>query len=143
VPDAEFRRLIADAARRGVDTRVLTAGPTSDVKSTLYAGRARYEELLEAGVRLYEYRETMMHAKTFVVDSHWSAVGSMNADNRSLSFNEETVLVMLDPAIAADLERHFTDDLAHADEIHLEAFRQRGVWERAKERATHLVSRVL
>jgi cardiolipin synthase len=143
VPDAEFRRLIADAARRGVDTRVLTAGPASDVKSTLYAGRARYEELLGAGVRLYEYRETMMHAKTFVVDGHWCAVGSMNADNRSLSFNEETVLMMLDRPTAADLERHFTDDLAHADEIHLESFRRRGAWERIKEHATHLVWRVL
>jgi cardiolipin synthase len=143
VPDAEFRRLIADAARRGVDTRVLTAGPASDVKSTLYAGRARYEALLEAGVRLYEYRETMMHAKTLVVDGQWCAVGSMNADNRSLSFNEETVLMMLDPTVATDLERHFTDDLAHADEIHLDSFRRRGLWERTKEHATHLVWRVL
>jgi cardiolipin synthase len=143
VPDSDFRRLITDAARRGVDTRVLTAGVSSDVKSTLYAGRARYEELLEAGVRIYEYRATMMHAKTLVADSLWGAVGSMNADNRSLSFNEETVLMTLDATIAADLERQFTDDLAHADEIHLDAFRHRGAWERAKEHATHLVWRVL
>jgi hypothetical protein len=51
--------------------------------------------------------------------------------------------MMLDPATGADLERHFTDDLAHADEIHLDAFRRRGLWERAKEHATHLVWRVL
>jgi cardiolipin synthase len=143
VPDDEFRRLIADVARRGVDTRILTAGVASDVKSTLYAGRARYEELLEAGVRIFEYRDTMMHAKTLVMDGRWSAVGSMNADNRSLSFNEETVLMMLDDGIGATLERQFADDLAHSDEIHLESFRRRGVVERVKEHACHLVWRVL
>ncbi len=143
VPDREFRRMIADAAKRGVDTRVLTAGPKTDVKSTLYAGRARYEELMRAGVRIYEYRNTMMHAKTVVVDGTWGAVGSMNADNRSLSFNEETVLLMLDAGLAETLERQFTDDMAHADEILLATFRQRGAWDRLKEHATHLVWRVL
>lgn len=143
VPDREFRRMIADAAKRGVDTRVLTAGPKTDVKSTLYAGRARYEELMRAGVRIYEYRNTMMHAKTVVVDGLWGAVGSMNADNRSLSFNEETVLMMLDAGTAGTLERHFTDDIAHADEILLAEFRQRGAWERLKEHVTHMVWRVL
>jgi cardiolipin synthase A/B len=143
VPDREFRRLIIDAARRGVDARVLTAGPETDVKSTLYAGRARYEELLEAGVRVYEYDATMMHAKTLVTDGQWAACGSMNADNRSLSFNEETVLMMLDRELAATLERHFMDDLAHSTEIDLATFRRRGMMERLKERATHLVWRVL
>ncbi|HEX8850265.1 MAG TPA: phospholipase D-like domain-containing protein [Gemmatimonadaceae bacterium] len=143
VPDKDIRNLIADAARRGVDTRVLTAGSESDVKSTLYAGRARYEELLEAGVRVYEYRDTMMHAKSLVVDGRWAAVGSMNADNRSLSFNEETVLMMLDETLGAELERQFLRDLEHSDEIQLDAFRRRGAWERTKEHATHLVWRVL
>lgn len=143
VPDAEFRRLICDAARRGVDTRVLTAGEAGDVKSTLYAGRARYEELLQAGVRVFEYQETMMHAKTLVADGLWCAVGSMNADNRSLSLNEETVLMMLDARTAASLEEHFMTDLGHSREIQLESFRRRGSWERVKESACHLVWRVL
>ena len=143
VPDKEFRELIADAARRGVDTRVLTAGMSSDVKSTLYASRARYEELLEAGVRIYEYRQTMMHAKTLVVDGQWSGAGSMNADNRSLSFNEETVLLMLDDQLGATLEGHFLDDITHADEIDLATFRKRGAMDRLKEHATHLLWRVL
>ena len=143
VPDPEFRRMIGDAARRGVDTRVLTTGEHTDVRSTLYAGRARYEKLLEAGVRVFEYCNTMMHAKTIVVDSLWSGVGSMNADNRSLSFNEEAVLMMLDDGIAATLERQFEEDMSHAEEIDLSTFRQRGPWERAKEEATHMIYRVL
>lgn len=143
VPDVDFRNMLVDAAKRGVDVRVLTAGESSDVKSTLYAGRARYEELLRGGVRIYEYRTTMMHAKTLVVDSQWGAVGSMNADNRSLSFNEETVLLMLGKDAGATLERHFTEDLEHADEVRLDVFLRRGMMERLKEHAAHLPWRVL
>ena len=143
VPDEEFRQLIIAAAKRGVDTRVLTAGPETDVKSTLYAGRARYEELLAGGVRVYEYKATMMHAKTLVVDGLWGACGSMNADNRSLSFNEETVLLMLDRDLGATLERHFMEDLAHATEIDLATFKRRGMVERLKEHACHVPWRVL
>lgn len=143
VPDRDFRKLIAAAARRGVDTRVLTVSRATDIKSTWYAGRARYEQLLRAGVRIYEYRPTMMHAKTLVVDGHWSALGTMNADNRSLSFNEETVLLMLDDAASSILEKHFMDDLAHADEIHLAAFRRRGFINRAKESVCYAFWRIL
>jgi cardiolipin synthase A/B len=143
VPDADFRRMIADAARRGVDTRVLTAGPETDVKSTLYAGRARYEELLAAGVRIYEYQATMMHAKTLVVDSTWIAVGSMNADNRSLSFNEEANLLALDSQLGATLDRMFFDDLAHSDQIVLAEFRKRPWPTRLLEYGAHAMWRVL
>lgn len=143
VPDRDFRNLLAAAVNRGVDVRVITAGPDCDVQSTLYAGRARFEEMLAAGIRIYEYRDTMMHAKTLVVDGQWAACGSMNADNRSLSFNEETLLLMLDRDIAATLERHFLEDIEQADEVDLAVFRQRGAWMRIKERAAHLVWRVL
>ncbi len=143
VPDRDFRHMLCSASKRGVDVRVLTTGEATDIKSTLYAGRAHYEELLEAGVRIYEYRDTMMHAKTLVMDGAWGGVGSMNADNRSMSFNEETMFVMLDDELCATLERQFMDDLAYADEIDLAVFRQRGVLDRVKERATHMVRRVL
>jgi cardiolipin synthase len=143
VPDRDIRTLIADAARRGVDTRVLTVSSTTDVKSTWYAGRARYEELLSAGVRVFEYQPVMMHAKTLTVDGQWAAVGSMNADNRSLSLNEETVLMMLDDGAAATLERHFLDDLEYSKEIKLDEFRKRGRIERLKESACYSIWRIL
>jgi hypothetical protein len=69
--------------------------------------------------------------------------GQHECRQRSLSFNEETVLMMLDAGMGATLERHFTDDIAHADEILLAEFRQRGGWDRLKEHATHLAWRVL
>lgn len=143
VPDRDFRRMIAAAARRGVDTRILTVSDEGDVKSTWYAGRARYEEMLAAGVRIFEYQPVMMHAKTIAIDGIWSAVGSMNADNRSLSLNEETVLLMLDRGVTATVEKHFLDDLEHAKEIHLEEFQQRGGWERVKENVCYAFWRVL
>lgn len=143
VPDKDFRHMLCGASRRGVDVRILTAGPSTDIKSTLYAGRAQYEDLMEAGVRIYEYRETMMHAKTFVMDGTWGAVGSMNADNRSMSFNEETMFVMLDDELGSTLERQFAEDLEHADEIDLAVFRKRSKLDRLKEQGAHLVRRVL
>jgi cardiolipin synthase len=143
VPDRDFRNLMCAAAKRGVDVRILTVSEATDIKSTWYAGRARYEHLLGAGVRIFEYRNTMMHAKTLVVDGHWCGCGSMNADNRSLSFNEETVLLMLDREAAAVLEGHFTDDLAHADEITLEEFRKRGFVGRVKEKICYAFWRIL
>jgi cardiolipin synthase len=143
VPGRNIRRLIADAARRGVDTRVLTAGNATDIKTTLYAGRARYHQLLAAGVRIYEYRPTMMHAKTIVADGAWVSVGSMNADNRSLSFNEESNLLALDSRLGATLDRMFFDDLEHADEVTLEKHRTRPWRRRIVERAAYALWRVL
>ena len=143
VPDRDFRRMICDAARRGVDTRILTVSRETDVKSTWYAGRARYEELMSAGVRVFEYQPVMMHAKTLVVDGAWAAVGSMNADNRSLSLNEETVLMMCDRGAASTVERQFLDDLGYAKEIRLEDFRTRGAWQRVKEIVCYAFWRVL
>jgi cardiolipin synthase len=143
VPDKDLRGMLMDAARRGVDTRVLTVGPETDIKSTLYAGRARYEELLAAGIRIYEYAPTMMHAKTIVVDDGWASVGSMNADNRSLSFNEESNLLVLDQPFARRLTAIFQADLEHSREIDLEQFRRRPIHQKALELAAHAIWRVL
>ena len=143
VPDASIRNMLGAAAKRGVDVRVLTVSKNTDVKSTWYAGRARYERLLTAGVRIYEYQPVMMHAKTIVVDGLWSSVGSMNADNRSMSFNEESNLVILDEGVASRVENLFAQDLEYSNEIKLNEFQKRGFRERVLERACHLVWRVL
>ncbi|MEO8194202.1 MAG: phospholipase D-like domain-containing protein [Gemmatimonadales bacterium] len=143
VPDKAFRQLLCDAAHRGADVRVLTVSDSTDVKSTWYAGRARYEELLKGGVRIFEYQPAMMHAKTIVVDGAWLSVGSMNADNRSISFNEESNLVVLDAAAGQRMEEMFTEDLRFAKEIQLAEFSKRGWKEKVAELACHLIWRVL
>jgi cardiolipin synthase len=143
VPDDDFRRLLTLAAKRGVDVRVLTSGPKTDVKATYYAGRAIYSELLKGGVRVYEYTPTVLHAKTMVIDGGWSTVGTMNADNQSMAFNNESNLLVLDKAFAAKLEKLYMKDLEYAKEITLEEFGKRPWYIRPVERCAHLVARIL
>jgi cardiolipin synthase len=143
VPDDDFCRMLAEAAERGVDVRVLTAGKHNDVKSTRYAGRARFDSLLSSGVRIFEYAPTMIHAKTLVVDGLWSSIGTMNFDNRSMSFNDETNLVSLDERLGARMTEIFLADLEYSREVTLEEFRRRPVHERLMERGVSMVSRML
>lgn len=143
VPDDDFRRLLKRVAKRGVDVRVLTVSTKTDVKTTWYAGRHWYEDLLSAGIRVYEYQPTMMHSKTIVVDGLWSSVGSMNFDNRSLAFNNESNLVILDSGFGAGMDSVFFNDLRHAKEIKLAEFKQRSVWDRLLEIGAVTLSRLL
>ena len=143
VPDDDFRRLLCDAVGRGVDVRVLTPGENTDKKSTWYAARANYEELLGGGVRIYEYRPTMVHAKTLVADRIWCSVGTMNFDNRSLALNDEVVYMMHDRNVAQELHDAFLRDIELADELELDDFRRRGLVGRLKERWWVLWRRLL
>jgi cardiolipin synthase len=143
VPDDDFTRLLAESAERGVDVRILTAGPLNDVKSTWYAGRARYEQLLARGVRIFWYQPAMIHAKTFVVDGCWSSVGTMNFDNRSLAFNDESNLLVLDDRFGAALRDVFLDDVTRSREVKLDDFRRRPLRERALEWGASRLARIL
>jgi len=143
VPDDDFVRLLREAAGRGVDVRILTPGKLNDVKSTWYAGRAQYEPLLEGGVRIYWYQPAMIHAKAFVVDGCWSSIGTMNFDNRSLAFNDESNLLVLDDTFGASVREMFLDDLTRSKEVTLEAFRKRPRHEQFLEWGASRVARVL
>lgn len=125
VPNDDFSNLLIKAAHHGVDVRVLTVSSKTDVKTTWYAGRALYEKLLSEGVRIYEYQPTMMHAKTIVVDGLFSAIGSMNFDNRSLAFNNESQLVSLDSGVGQRMDSVFMDDIKYSEEMKLDTFRKR------------------
>lgn len=143
VPGENFLRLLLAAAHRGVDVRVLTVSSKTDVKTTWYAGRTYYEKLLEGGVRIYEYQPTMMHAKTMVVDDMWSAIGSMNFDNRSLSFNNESTLLVLDRKVGAQVDSVFMDDINWSKEIKLDEFKKRPLSGRILEWGAQKLRRVL
>ena len=143
VPDDDFVRLLGKTAERGVDVRVLTAGRLNDVKSTWYAGRAQYERLLERGVRIFWYQPSMIHAKSFVVDGCWSSVGTMNFDNRSLAFNDESNLLVLDERFGEAMQEVFLDDLTRSTEVTLAEFRRRPRRERMLEWGASRVARVL
>jgi cardiolipin synthase len=142
-PDQGFIELLARAAARGVDVRILTAGPRTDVPVVRLAGRSQYDRLLAAGVRIYEWQPTTLHAKTFVVDGEWSTIGSMNFDNRSMALNDEATLMVLDPAFGSQMNEIFMDDLQDAQEITPAEFSRRSWVQRLAERGAHMITRLL
>ena len=139
IPNREVSDWLVAAASRGVDVRVLTAGEYIDHKWTRLAGRTRYEKLLKGGVKIYEYRPTMLHAKTMVVDGGFASVGSLNLDNVSLRINDETTLLISDPALGAALDSIFLADLKQADEISLDQFARRPWQEKVRETVARLL----
>lgn len=143
VPPTEFVELLTSASRRGVDVRILTAGDQSDVKSTAWAGRASYEELVASGVRVFEYLPTTHHAKTLVSDTTFSSVGTMNFDNRSLAFNDETMLLVRDEGFARRMEEAFLADQGRSMEMTLESLSARPWHRKLLERGAALMTRIL
>lgn len=131
-PDANTIHALKAAAQRGVDVRLLLPGFT-DSALAFHAGRSHYDELLLAGVRLFERRDALLHAKTAVVDGVWSTIGSSNVDWRSFCHNDEVNALFLGADFGAQMRRVFEEDLTHAHEIKLEQWRQRGNAMRVRE----------
>jgi cardiolipin synthase len=142
-PDRSFVALLVAAADRGVDVRVLVGGPRTDVRVARRAAHSRYDRLLVAGVRVFEYQPSTLHAKTFVVDGYWTAVGTMNFDNRSLALNDECTLMVLDKPFGSQMEEMFLADLARSEEISLEVFRKRPQIARLAEWGANLITSLL
>jgi cardiolipin synthase len=134
VPDEDTRKVIAHRARQGVDVRLLLPDEHTDAGPIRRASHSYYRELLEAGVRIYEYQGAMIHSKTLVVDGKWSIVGSANMDIRSKELNLENVIGIRDDEFAAQLERTFREDLERGREIRLADWNARGLWTRMVER---------
>ncbi|WP_265942512.1 phospholipase D-like domain-containing protein [Dechloromonas sp. A34] len=132
VPDERIRLALQDAARRGVDVRLVLPG-FSDFWAPLYAGRSRYSELLEAGVRIFERHDALLHAKTAVIDGVWSSVGSTNLDWRSLVHNFEADLLVLDSGFANELQQLFGLDQSASYEVVRSDWSRRGVKSRLLE----------
>jgi cardiolipin synthase len=139
IPGRQIRDAIRERARAGVDVRILVPGEKTDAKPVRQAGRGYYEELLEAGVRIWEYGPTMMHAKTVTIDGVWSIVGSSNMDARSTEINEENNLAIADRKLARAIEEGILADMQVSREIQLDEFRRRSVVERLKERTCSLL----
>ena len=132
VPHPELVESLKEAARRGVDVRLILPSKT-DSWLVFEAGRSYYEELLEAGVRLYERKARLLHSKTAVIDGVWATVGSTNLDWRSLSTNAELNAVVLGPDFATQLDDVFRKDLTQSDEITRERWADRSLAERLRE----------
>ena len=139
IPDRRLRAAVIERSRAGVDVRILVPGNHTDAVPVQAAGRSYYEELLAAGVRIFEYQAAMMHAKTVVVDGAWSVVGSANLDERSMELNEENVLGIADRDFAKAVEEGVLVDLERSCEIHLDEWRKRSVHKKIFERAAKVL----
>ncbi len=137
VPDRQIMQAMLDAARRGVDVTIVFPSFT-DVGMILYAGRAYYDRLLQAGIKIYERKDAMLHAKTAVIDGVWSTIGSTNLDMRSFLHNDEINAVVLDAEFADRMETLFQRDLKESSEITSQQWSRRGAMERIKEWAVQL-----
>jgi cardiolipin synthase len=132
VPDVQLVQALTDAAKRGVDVKMVFPG-MSDVGLIMHAGRSFYTELLSAGVRIFELQASVLHAKTAVIDGYWSTVGSTNMDMRSFLHNREVNLIALDKAFGDVMESAFNEDLKNSIEIKPEEWAQRPFSNRMKE----------
>jgi cardiolipin synthase len=142
VPTESLLAALCSAAMRGVRVRLLLPAK-SDHWFVVYAGRSYFEELLDAGVEIYEYRRGILHAKTLTIDGCWSLVGSPNFDPRSLLLNFEVGAAMFDEGIATTLEDQFEKDLVHARRIDRDEWLKRPTRQIFWENACRLFSPVL
>jgi cardiolipin synthase len=141
VPDDATCRLLAATARRGVEVDVLLPGPHVDKRVVQLAGEAQYASLLEAGVRLWSYQRSMLHAKIVTVDRILASVGSANFTTRSMLLDDEVNVVVLDPVVTRVLDDDFDVDLSHAEAVDPGAWPERGLAQRAKEAVAGLGGR--
>jgi cardiolipin synthase len=132
VPTDQEEEDLIGAARRGVDVRLLLPSD-SDSKMALAVGRSHYGYLLEAGVKIYEVQNEVLHSKTASIDGVWTAVGSSNFDPRSVVYNDEVDALVLGSATARDFQTMFDTDTAKARQIDRASWRRRPLGERLLE----------
>jgi phosphatidylserine/phosphatidylglycerophosphate/cardiolipin synthase-like enzyme len=124
IPSWKIRRLLRQAAHRGIDVRLLLPGPRTDHPAVRHAGRRFYGRLLQNGVRIFEYQPRFLHAKLLLCDE-WLSVGSSNIDRWNLRWNLEANLECLGGQVVKQAEALFNQDFEQCEEIKLEAWRER------------------
>lgn len=129
LPSGKLLRALKNAARRGVDVRLLLAG-TTDIPPARYAAQSFYARLLKAGVRIFEWHRTVLHAKTALADDRWATVVSSNLDTMSMRMNLEVNAIVEDEGFNAVLARLFEEDLEQCVEVEWRWFRYRPLFDR-------------
>ncbi|MEV1011290.1 phospholipase D-like domain-containing protein [Streptomyces sp. NPDC049881] len=142
-PDDYFAELLCATARRGVTVEIVTPGPHTDKRVAQLGGQLHYQQLLDCGVRIYQYQPTMMHAKIATVDGVAALIGSTNFNRRSLEHDEEVMLTVLDQEFTATLDRHFDEDVAASVRMEAVRWRRRDAAQRAKEAVVRPIRRFL
>jgi len=139
VPDARVIDMLAAARHRGVAVKLMVAGEHIDAWWARHNGVRLYGRLLEAGIEIYEFRPTMLHQKTMLVDGVWATIGTANFDNRSFAMNEETNLCFHNGIVADELRAIFAADLKRCDRIGFAAWKRRGLWQKLQEQCASVL----
>ena len=139
VPDAQILKALLDAAQRGVDVKLILPS-VSDGWLTSHAGHSLYPQMLKAGIRVFELKKSVLHAKTAVIDGTWSTVGSTNLDIRSFLHNKEVNIVVMGDSFGREMESAFLEDLQGSSEITQAVCRQRTAAQRFQDWFAHLLS---
>ena len=142
VPDPQLLAALKEAVQRGVDVRLLLPEKTDSVM-VYHASRSFYDELLSAGVKIYERQNAMLHAKTALIDGVWSTIGSTNLDWRSFTNNQEINAVILGQDFGVQIQAMFEKDLETSKLITLEDWRKRSLFARLKERVARFWAHAL
>ena len=137
-PDDALLDALCTSAANGVDVKILVNGPNIDKEVVRETGQRHYGRLLEAGVRIFEYQQTMIHAKVMIADG-WANLGSSNLEHRSLGLDDELIVAFSDPELVEELVQHFHDDLEVSEEFDLDRWRRRSLAKRAREAAGDLL----
>jgi len=141
-PKSSLTRLLGDAAVRGVDVRLLLPA-RSDVPIVRHAGHGFFAGLLRAGVAIFEYDASILHAKSVVVDDYVSVVGSTNMDYRSFHWNAECNVVVLSDGVAASMRATFENDLVGSCRVTKDAWRARPLRHKTGDRLARLLAPLL
>lgn len=142
IPDESLLMALKTAALSGLDVRLIVQG-IPEHNLTYLAMHSYFEELLQAGVKIYKYMKGTLHAKIFFIDNHLASVGSANMDLRSFLLDFEICAFVYDQALVERLKLDFEQDLNESIELVLKTFQARPVYERFKESSARLFSPVL
>jgi cardiolipin synthase len=142
VPTRDIFRAFRAAALRGVDVRLIVPKKNNHRYAGM-AGRALYEDLLDAGIRIFERPAPFIHGKALIVDDALAVVGTANLDVRSLRLNYETNLVVYDDGLVGELKRVVHEDMAKSSELMLREWRRRPRIQRMAENFCNLLTPVL
>jgi len=142
IPSRQLVRALENALDRGVRVRLLVP-MTSDIRIVHYASRHFFKRLLKAGVEIYTYHGSMLHAKSYVFDGHWCIVGSANLDYVSMRHNDEGNVGILESGLAAELLQVFAHDVEKSIKIDIAEWQKRPLIDRMLERFFSLFRRRL
>ncbi len=125
---------LCDAARRGVQVRIMVSGRQTDHRLPRWAGHRYYQQLLHAGVEILEYDKTLQHSKAVIVDRRVVSIGSPNMNQRSMCLDDEIAVLALDRELADMLLNDFERDCERCRTIDADQWQRRGIVRRLRER---------